>query len=225
MLHKETVEPGTLDLIKLLMADEMLQDFFLVGGTALSLLIGHRMSIDIDLFTEREFDALKVKLHLEQAYKMTDGKNVGNAVLGFINDVKIDLITHKYPLIKPLQVLEGIRITSLEDIGAMKLNAIRNDGSRLKDFVDMYFLLEHQPFRILGKAFEQKYPNVNFQLAGNGLLYFDDIDSSVPIILINGTLELGIIKQRLTQAVYNPQKMFASKTISRQNKTRRGFRS
>lgn len=224
MLHKETVEPGTLDLIKLLMADEMLQDFFLVGGTALSLLIGHRMSIDIDLFTEREFDALKVKLHLEQAYKMTDGKNVGNAVIGFINDVKIDLITHKYPLIKPLQVLEEIRITSLEDIGAMKLNAIRNDGSRLKDFVDMYYLLEHYPFQLLGSAFEKKYQNVNIQLAGNSLLYFKDIDASVPIKLLSGTMELEKIKQRLMQAVYNPYTVFASDKISHQNKQRRGLR-
>jgi hypothetical protein len=63
MLYKETVEARTLDLIKLLMADPKLEDFFMVGGTALSLQIGHRISIDIDLFTLKDFDATALKKH------------------------------------------------------------------------------------------------------------------------------------------------------------------
>ena len=121
MLHTETVEAGTLDLIKRLMADAELHDFFMVGGTALSLLIGHRISIDIDLFTEKDFDASALRRYLEQYHRMTDAKTIGNGIFGFIDNVKIDIIAHKYPLIKPLQIIDGIRMSSLEDIGVMKL--------------------------------------------------------------------------------------------------------
>jgi hypothetical protein len=70
MLHKETVEASTLDLIIRLMADENLKEFRLVGGTALALIIGHRISIDIDLFTDKPFDAEKLGSILSAKYKL-----------------------------------------------------------------------------------------------------------------------------------------------------------
>jgi hypothetical protein len=85
------------------MADAELQDFFMVGGTALSLLIGHRISIDVDLFIEKDFNAGSLRQYLEQQHQMTDAKTIGNGVFGFIDKVKIDIIAHKYPLIKPLE--------------------------------------------------------------------------------------------------------------------------
>lgn len=223
MLHTETVEAGTLDLIKRLMADAVLQDFFMVGGTALSLLIGHRISVDIDLFTKKDFDAGSLRQYLEQ-HQMIDAKTIGNGIFGFIDNVKIDIIAHKYPLIKPLQIIAGIRMLSLEDIGAMKLNAIVGSGNRLKDFVDIYYLLEHIPFKFLGKAYEQKYPNANIQMAGNSLLHFNDIDHSVPIKLMNGIVEWNKIDKRLHQAVYNPMKIFSFENATKNKKQRRNLR-
>ena len=211
MLHTETVTPGTLDLIKRLMADSELQDFFLVGGTALSLLIGHRISIDINLLTEKDFNVGFLKRHLEEHHQMTDTKTIGNGIFGFINNIKVDIIAHKYPLVMPLQIIEGLRISSLEDIGAMKLNAIVGSGNRLKDFVDMYYLLEHKSFQALGNTYQEKYPNVNIQIAGNNLLYFSDIDHSVSIKLTKGKVEWDMIDKRLHQAVYSPSKIFRPK--------------
>ncbi len=69
MLHTKTVEARTLDLIQQLMSDKKLIDFRLVGGTALSLCIGHRISIDIDLFTNATFNGASLKKHLETSYK------------------------------------------------------------------------------------------------------------------------------------------------------------
>lgn len=68
MLHKETVKPGTLDLIQQLMQDQQLNLFYLVGGTALSLRIGHRQSIDIDLFSSSDFDGDRLAQHLQRKY-------------------------------------------------------------------------------------------------------------------------------------------------------------
>ncbi|MGN7885394.1 nucleotidyl transferase AbiEii/AbiGii toxin family protein [Dyadobacter sp. 22481] len=74
MLHEETVEASTLALIRRLMADEKLADFYLVGGTALSLRLGHRISIDIDLFIGKDFDSAAVCEHLKAMYGLTDEK-------------------------------------------------------------------------------------------------------------------------------------------------------
>jgi len=144
MLHKETVEASTLDLIIKLMADENLKEFRLVGGTALALIIGHRISIDIDLFTDKPFDAEKLGSILTAKYKLDSLETDRNTINCFIDDVKVDCIAHCYPWIKPIQEIEGIRMASLEDIAAMKLNAIVQDGSRMKDFIDIYMLLEQQ---------------------------------------------------------------------------------
>jgi hypothetical protein len=69
MLHYETVEKPTLDLLKKLMNDNLLKDFNLVGGTALALRLGHRKSIDIDLFTNHPFDVRNLTEHLQEAYQ------------------------------------------------------------------------------------------------------------------------------------------------------------
>jgi hypothetical protein len=82
MLHEETVEASTLALIRRLMADENLADFYLVGGTALSLKLGHRISIDIDLFTGKDFDSAAICKHLKAVYGLTDEKTVKNGAFG-----------------------------------------------------------------------------------------------------------------------------------------------
>ena len=96
MLHKETVSPTTLGLIESLQADEMLQGFLLVGGTALSLQIGHRISIDIDLFTQDEFNTRELLEYLEQTYAFQMQYMHKNTLKGIIKIRKV--ITPHYPL-------------------------------------------------------------------------------------------------------------------------------
>jgi len=221
MLHKETVDAGTLDLIKRLMGDTELKDFFLVGGTALSLQIGHRISIDIDLFSEKEFDTSRLKKYLEDNYQLSDSKSIKNGVFGFINDIKIDILTHAYPQCRPLEVIEGIRMSSLEDIGAMKLNAIAQSGERKKDFIDMYFLLEQRPLLAIVKAYEQKYPNVNRQMAINSLRYHENVDQTIPVKLLGKDIEWKKIAYRFYEAEINKLAIFSSKQEQKQSKNLR----
>jgi Nucleotidyl transferase AbiEii toxin, Type IV TA system len=79
MLREETVEAGTLVLIKRLSSDQEFNNFVLVGGTALSLQLGHRKSIDIDLFNEHAFDGQRVAAHLRSAYGASRAAVDGNA--------------------------------------------------------------------------------------------------------------------------------------------------
>lgn len=146
MLHKETVSNEMWELLQKLMQDENLKDYFLVGGTALALRLGHRLSVDIDLFTTRDFDSKSMLQYLHKAYgaKENDSKLSKNTLLTYIDDIKVDFVTHNYPLLNPVEIAEGIRMISNEDIGAMKLHAIHQSGKRYKDFIDMYFLLENR---------------------------------------------------------------------------------
>ena len=137
MLRTQTVEEGTLDLIKRFMSDDKFNNFNLVGGTALALKIGHRVSVDIDLFSTTPFNTTDLRHHLAAVYNATDVRTLGNSIFCFVNDIKIDLLPHQYPLVGNIDILEGIRTVSLQDLGAMKLNAIFNSGQRLKDFVDL----------------------------------------------------------------------------------------
>jgi hypothetical protein len=211
MLYKETVETETLDLIQRLMLDPGLAAFFMVGGTALSLQIGHRISIDIDLFTQNDFDSISLKKHMEEVHGMTKAKAFKNGLFGLVNGIKIDLIAHQYPLIRPILEIEEIKMASLQDIGAMKLNAILQSGSRYKDFVDIYFLLEHHPLQLLSDAYEKKYfPDSNASLAKNGLIYFNDIDYTINVKLTKEQHSKEIIQARLKDSVINASKVYRS---------------
>lgn len=232
MLQTQTVEAGTLDLIKTLLNDAEFSAFNLVGGTALSLQIGHRKSIDIDLFTTRDFDAQDLASHLSLSYRTEEIRTLKNGIFCFIGNVKVDLIAHQYPILYPLKIEEGIRMLSMEDIAAMKLSAILNNGSRLKDFIDMYFILERIPFEIITAVFVQKYPDVNIQMAHAALLYHKDINIQEKIGFFNRHISLHKMGLRFRTAVQYPSIIFKPKSEKpllikkrqRQNKYRRGPR-
>jgi len=196
------------------MADESLKDFYLVGGTALSLKIGHRISIDIDLFTHKDFDAKAIGDTIAERYKPEEIQVIKNGVFTRTGGIKTDMIAHQYPLIKPVEETEGIRFISLEDIGAMKLEAIFQNGTRLKDFVDVYFLLEHTSLKEMTVAYEAKYPDANGKLAHNALLYHNDIEFDLPVKLLEGNLVWQPVAERLKEAVLSPLKIFSSQKLA-----------
>lgn len=208
MLHIQTVEARTLDLIKELMADSQLSSFNLVGGTALALKLGHRISIDIDLFSTTSFSSKELANYLIEKYDATDVRILKNSIFCFIRDIKTDLLSHQYPLIGELDVVDGIRMVSLEDIGAMKLNAIYNSGRRLKDFVDMYVLLEKFTLDQMLWSCNKKYPDLNIQIVKHAVIYHENIDFTVPIDYVGPEIKWTTIAERLKDAFYHPQKTF-----------------
>jgi len=208
MLRKETISAGTLELLKDLMQDENLSDFFLVGGTALSLQIGHRISIDIDLFSLNPFDENKMLAYLESARNMQLDYLDKHTIKGQIAQTKIDLITHSYPLVKQFELLDGIRLASLEDIAAMKLNAIVGNGTRLKDFIDIAFMSCHLPLKAMMDAYEYKYSSRNPFLTLKALSYHKDINFEEPIHLVAGAYSWKAIEKRLKEMEKSPARIF-----------------
>ena len=175
MLHTETVDGSTLALIKQLQSDPVLKDFVLVGGTALSLQIGHRISIDIDFFTRNEFDVQELLEYLEQQYQFQEQYRQVNTLKGIINGVFVDLIRHNYGKVNPDEQIEDIKMASKADIAAMKVNAIAGNGTRVKDFIDIYFLLKEFSFSQIIDFYKLKYNSRNDFHAIKSLTYFDDI--------------------------------------------------
>jgi len=179
------------------MDDAKLEQFFLVGGTALSLKIGHRISIDIDLFSLQNFDPNLFQDHILCNYG-ANLKVVGSgALMGLIDGVKVDFITHPYPHVHPLENVENIRMASLQDIAAMKLNAIVGSGERVKDFVDLYYLLEKLDYSEMLDYYRQKYPNVTVDMANRSVAYHEQIDMEVPIDLLDGKLQWEKVADKL----------------------------
>jgi len=143
MLYKETVESTTLELLNSLQSKSYLAGFYLVRGTALSLRIGHRKSADLDLFSNFSFDVVQLMENLTADYSFNLFFSANNTIKGSIDNVKVDLLSHRYPLINKPVVEEKIELLSTQDLIAMKLNAISGSGQRVKDFIDIYYLLQN----------------------------------------------------------------------------------
>jgi hypothetical protein len=202
------------------MQDENLALFSLAGGTALALYLGHRRSVDLDLFTPKSFDAKKLEYYLIKKYDFKSSFLAENTLKGTVNDVKIDCITYRYPHVEqPLITKEGIRLYSLKDIAAMKLSAIADDGTRLKDFIDIACLSTVLSFSDMLQVYQDKYKNVNPVRPVKGLTFFDDINFQEPIQMINGVYKWEKIAQRLTNMLKKDKIIFSEYPI-KQNKNK-----
>lgn len=203
MLQHQIVDPSTFELIQRLQEKEYLKGFLLVGGTALALQIGHRKSIDIDLFTIQDFDSNILIERLESDFQFYMDSQGHNTITGSINGVKIDLIAHKYPLLAEPITDQEIRLASLPDIAAMKLNAISGNGTRVKDFIDVYFLLNTYSIADLIRAYEQKYSTRSSYHTLKSLNYFDEVRLDDWPDMMGNKLTWKTVKTKINKEVIN----------------------
>lgn len=201
MLHKETVDQSTLELLIQLLKKEYLKGFYLVGGTALALKMGHRKSVDLDLFSNFSFDAIQLLENLSTDFSFSLFFSANNVLKGSINGVQVDIVAHRYPLICEPIVEESIRMLSVEDIAAMKLNAITVSGQRVKDFVDIYYLLEIFSIGEMIGFYKKKYSQFNEANVLKSLCWFKEVDiSDWPVLIKTPKLGWGTIKKKILEA-------------------------
>ena len=208
MLHQETVEPRTLELLKRLQAEELLQGFNLVGGTALALRLGHRKSIDLDLFTQEEFDLEALKSMLTEKYSFKVSYERNQTLKGFIDGVMIDCIRFNYPHLQSPDIMDGVRLESVPDIIAMKLSAIAQNGTRIKDFIDIATLSTRYSLNEMLGFYASKFPNANIMMPVKALTYFDEIDFNESVVMTIGKFDWKRIAKRLNDMVRDSQKVF-----------------
>ena len=210
MLYKDPfiIAPETFQLIKELQALPYLDQFYLVGDTALALQLGHRNSIDIDLFTQDAFDDAELLPNLKDKYPLQEIFKKKNTIISLIDNIKTDFIRHNYPFIKPLIEEEGIRFLGLEDISAMKLYAIVQSGKRLKDFIDIYYLLQHISLADMIGYYEEKYTYSNAMIALKAINYLEEIDEEIDSPKMLVPLSIPTIKTRIQTAILRPYRIF-----------------
>lgn len=133
-----------------------------------------------------------------------------NTLKGTIDGIKIDCITHSYDYLEKPYTESGIRLYSMKDIIAMKLSAIADNGSRLKDFIDIAFLSTHFPFNSMLRMYEHKFPNSNVIRPFKAITYFNDIDFDEDIVMLNGKYDWKLIERRLIDMTKIQNKIFDS---------------
>jgi hypothetical protein len=204
MLYPQTVESATLELIKSLQHKDYLQGFNLVGGTALALYMGHRTSIDIDLFSNFNFDTAQIIELIQQDYPLQLHFTAKNAIKGSIKNINVDILAHRYPYLNEPSEIDGIRLLSEPDLIAMKLNAITTSGQRSKDFIDIYFVLDLLQYTIADmlKFYQMKYSQPGEMHVLKSLMYFDDVDlSDWPVLMRNPHLKWTDVSNRIEKEV------------------------
>lgn len=176
MLHYETISPTTLELLKSIQSIPNLHDTRLVGGTALALQLGHRKSIDLDMFGSINSPVSEIRQKLSKEHIMQILKESDNINIYLVDGVKVDFVNYAYDWLKPIIEEEGLRLASIEDIAAMKIAAIIGRGTK-KDFVDLYFLLRIYSMKEILDFYSTKYPDGSLFIAIKSLSYFDDAES------------------------------------------------
>ncbi|MDQ6761328.1 MAG: nucleotidyl transferase AbiEii/AbiGii toxin family protein [Bacteroidota bacterium] len=195
MLQTQSVPPGLLGVLHKLMAVEKLKNFRLVGGTALALQFGHRVSVDIDLFTDKSFDKTIILSAIIEIYQPERVSKTANGLTFFIQQIKIDLCNWAVPFIGKLIEDDGIRMASPEDIGAFKLDAVVNRKEQ-KDFYDLYFLLTRYSFETLIQSYRQKYPYNNMKDIFIAIASISEADVSASPIL-TFPVQWDLVKENL----------------------------
>jgi hypothetical protein len=184
--HWECVSDQLREIMVAVGSESFSQRFYLAGGTALALQLGHRVSVDLDFFApdddllddQRRAIMASLKGHLEfEIVQDVVGSlllNVGGLALGFFS--------YRYPLLEQPMLVEQVALAGLVDIGLMKLDAIASRGVK-KDFYDLYFIAQTLPLENLLERCREKYPHHRDfgMMALEGLVDFSTADRQADI--------------------------------------------
>ncbi len=176
-MFTKTLLPDTLRAIQLVSGIPEIKKAYLAGGTALSLQIGHRISVDIDFFTQQEFNETELSTKLASMPEFVQDGTAQWTVWGKIGQTKFSIFYYKYPLLEKTVPFEGIQLASLSDIAAMKIHAIEERGTR-RDFMDVYFLSEKYSLEDMLDFYQKKYAVLEDHLYSilRSLDYFEDAE-------------------------------------------------
>jgi predicted nucleotidyltransferase component of viral defense system len=154
------------------------RQFNLVGGTALALQMGHRVSIDLDLFTYEEFDNAQLLRELQDFGTVRPMFDKPPFLQVLLDGLKLDFLQYPYPFVQEFIEIEGVRLVPIENIAVMKLLEIARRGSK-KDFFDLYFLLEKYNMKEIVQLLEAKLPNIDAFHILKSLTFFEDAELEI----------------------------------------------
>jgi len=186
-MYPETISEKTKSVLAKITQADFIQEFYLAGGTALAIQLGHRESIDLDFFSNKKFSVQNLKGKLAQLGRLSVDSEDEDTLNGMLDEVKISFFYYGYDQSFELVKFEGIFLADERDIAAMKIDTIASRGSK-KDFVDVCFLLKKYSLSQLIGFFEEKYKNIQYNKLHilKSLVYFDDAENDpTPLMLVD----------------------------------------
>ena len=181
-------------------------DYYLVGGTAIALHLGHRKSIDFDLFTQdkiklRPINAWKEELPFSPIQTLFES---GDEIHFIISDVKVTFMQFPYG-VKCIDSFYSISLPSLLSLAGMKAFAL-NRRAKWKDYVDLYFIMkDHYSLKQIIKEADEIFGSAfNSQLFRRQLSYFDDINYTEKVEYVGDDVPDHIITEFLTEISFSP---------------------
>jgi hypothetical protein len=186
-MYSEAINKKTQRVFRKISQAGFISDFYLAGGTALAIHFGHRESIDLDFFSQKEFSLTKIKNELSMLGSFTLISEEEGTLHGLLDEVKISFFYYPYPTLFPFIEFEKVPLADERDIASMKIDAISSRGSK-KDFIDLYFLLKKYSLNEILEFFEKKYDQIQFNRLHilKSLIFFEDADKEPePIMLKN----------------------------------------
>lgn len=185
-----------------------LTDFYLSGGTALSLQLGHRESEDLDFFSQKDFNPESLQSKLIPFGKVTNIEIEKSTLNLFLDDVKIQFLYYPYDLLKKPVSYQNILISSLIDIACTKLITISSRGSK-KDFIDLFVLLQSFTLSYLFENLDKKYKSIDYNHLHiiKSLIFFEPADTQ-PMPRLHIDINWEEIKKVITQKVANYRSSF-----------------
>ena len=178
------------------------EGFYLAGGTALALQIGHRDSVDFDFFKNDAFDTGLLFERLREALsgwplvKVQDERSTLGLVVA--ESIKLSFMAYQYPLLRPVVATDHLDLADIADIGCMKLSAITGRATR-KDYIDLHFILQRIPLQDLLALCAVKLPQLDRALILKALVFFDDLDSEPILYTKDHAIPFEDVKKFLRQ--------------------------
>ena len=186
-MFENAISVKTKKLFKTIAKQDFINAFYLAGGTALALRLGHLISIDLDFFSKYNFHEKTIQNKLKNLGNLTINQIETQTINAILNDVKLSLIHYPYNLIAKSDDYFGIKIASIEDIACMKIDAVSSRGTK-RDFVDIYYICEHGfDLKNILNLFDEKYKGIKFNRLYQlkSLVYFEDADAQpMPKMLV-----------------------------------------
>lgn len=209
MRHHHSLNAATHSVFQKLQKASFLKKFYLAGGTALALQYGHRESVDLDFFCSKSFRTESVIAALSKLGKFKLVNEEENTVDGILDGVKVSFFSYPYKLIRKMKSLEGVAVASVADIACMKINAIAGRNAR-KDFVDLYFILDHEGWRVedVLHLCDKKFGSARRDLYHvlKALVFFEEADAQ-PEVVTNPVVKWGAVKKFFVKEVGRMQKV------------------
>jgi predicted nucleotidyltransferase component of viral defense system len=198
----EVLDKPRLDLLPLFV--KFKQRFYLAGGTALALQIGHRQSTDFDFFSEAEFNPQALFGELEEIFNphtLTVVQQEANTLTIIVNgSIRVSFFNYPYPLLSAVSQDANLRLASVTDIGCMKLSAIVSRSVN-KDYVDLYYIFKDVTLGSLLDSAEKKLPALDRNLILKSLVYFDDMLVEPLVFLPGKEVDIKVVQEYLVDEV------------------------